>query len=236
MKNYRFTMKTFIQILVACLLPISVMAQLTTPENIPITFYGKVIDQNKQTLAGAKVTLEVVISHFDQNNTEQKPVELETDQNGAFTLTGFTAHGIDSLSVEKEGYELSKKTQRSYIYTVGNIFHPDPNNPVVFKMWKKQGKEKLNHSAWYGKVACDGTTNRFVLFSGHPSPEGNLQIICTRKPLNYERTSRQPYDYKFEIAVIGGSIQATEDEFTYLAPDASYSPTLTIERKSGDPK
>src|SRR5208282_3750798 len=101
-----------------CLFPIAMMAQLRTPENIPIVFYGRVIDQDSQPLAGAKVSLDVVISHFAANGTEQKLVTLETDQNGDFTVTGFTAHGIGNISVEKWGYELSQKTKRGYVFTV----------------------------------------------------------------------------------------------------------------------
>jgi len=137
------------------------MAQLRTPVNIPITFYGKVIDQNGSPVAGAKVDLKVGIDHFELNTSEEKDYTLEADQNGNFILTNAFGSGFDISSIGKTGYELSKNTQRSYEYTVGYIFHPDPNNPVIIKMWKKQGKEKLTHSAWHGKVACDGITNQF---------------------------------------------------------------------------
>jgi hypothetical protein len=222
--------------LIVCLFPISILAQLRTPANVPIAFYGKVVDQSGQPVESAKVSALLVISHFERYDTETQPVILETDQNGNFTLTGYTAYGVDRISVEKKGYELSKKTILSYTFGGTPTYTSDRNNPVVFRMWKQTGKEALIGSAWRGKVACDGTTNRFDLVSGHSSAEGNLAIACTRTPLNYERTNGPSFTYKFEITLIGGSIQKTEDEFTYLAPDAGYLPSVTIERKPGDPQ
>jgi hypothetical protein len=222
-------------VIIACLLPISVIAQMRTPENIPIAFYGKVIDQNGSPVVGAKVDLEVGIDHYELNTSEEKNYALESDQNGNFTLTNAFGAGFD-ISIGKTGYELSQKTLRSYVYTVGNIFHPDPNNPVVFKMWKIAGKEPLVSSAWHGKVACDGTTNRYDLISGHPDTSGALEIICSRTPLTVPPPGSAHFDYKFQIRVHDGSIQPTEDEFTYLAPENGYSPSLTVAQKADDPK
>lgn len=228
--------KTIIaSVLIGFLIPASLTAQLRTPENIPITFYGKVIDQNGSPVVGAKVDFEVGIDHYELNTSEEKNYTVESDQNGNFTLTNAFGAGFD-LSIGKTGYELSQKALRSYVYTVGNIFHPDSNNPVVFKMWKKQGKEKLTHSAWRGKVACDETTNQFDLITGHPSANGGLEIACSRIPLTLPPASSKPFDYKFQIAILGGGIQQTEDEFTYLAPESGYLPNLTFEQKAGDPK
>jgi hypothetical protein len=237
MKDFYF--KTLVCALIACLLPTLSNAQQNipvNPVNIPINFYGKVIDQEGKPVVGAKVNLEVQANYFDENRSEQKQFPLETDQNGNFTLTGAYGAIVKVLSVEKEGFELTKKVKRGYSYTLPAEFQPDPNNPVVLKTWKQQGKEPLAHSLWHGKVVCDGTTNRFDLISGRPSPEGNLEIVCVRTPLKSPPPGNGRFDYKFEITVIGGGIRPAQDEFTYLAPEGDYSKSLTFSQKADDPK
>jgi hypothetical protein len=221
--------------LLACLLPISAISQ-TAEGNVPIAFYGKVVDQNALPIAGATVKLKVITSHFATATTEEKEYPLETDANGAFTLTSAFGVSLFITSIQKPGYELSKKADLGYVYALTGSFHPDPASPVVIRMWKIAGKEPLVGSAWHGRVACDGTANRFDLYTGKPSADGTLEITCTRTPLNFEITSRQPFDYKCEVVIIGGGIQPTADEFTYRTPESGYSPNVTIDRKPGDPK
>jgi hypothetical protein len=236
MKMKNLYPKTIILTLIACLTAVVSNAQLRNPVNILLNFYGKVVDQEGKPVVGAKVNLEAQANYFDENRSEQKPFTFQTDKNGDFNLIGAYGAIVTVSSIEKDGFELSKKVDRHYSYTLPADFHPDPQNPVIFKMWKQRGKEPLVGSAWHGKVACDGTPVDFDLYHGWRNTEGSLQITCTRTPLNFEMTSRQPFDYKVEIAVSGGGIQPTGDEFTYLAPEGGYSPSVTIERKAGDPK
>src|SRR5580698_1343256 len=107
MTNPNVAMKTFVIVIVSCLFPISLKAQLRTPENVPIAFYGKVVDQNSQPVSGAKVTFDFTVSHMMEERAETTPMTLETDQNGVFALTGVTGYCIDKLSIQKDGYELS---------------------------------------------------------------------------------------------------------------------------------
>jgi hypothetical protein len=228
--------KTHVLTLIACLLPVLSNAQLRPPLNVPLNFYGKVIDQEGKPVVGAKVNLEAQANYFEENRSEQTKFTVETEQKGNFTLTGAYGAIITVLSIEKDGFELSKKVKRTYSYTLPAEFAPDPNKPVVFRMWKKVGKESLVGSAWHGKVACDGTPVYFDLYHGSRSTEGNLQITCTRRPLESPPPGNGRFDYNFQIAVIGGGIQPARDEFTYLAPQDGYAPSLTFGQKADDPK
>jgi hypothetical protein len=234
MKNY--LLKVTILALTIGLTAVALDAQRRTSENVPVGFYGKVIDQDGHAVAGAKVSLDFIVSHMDEDRTETRPLTMQTDQSGHFELTGVIGYGVDKIQIQKEGYQLSQKTLRSYVFGHKTDYKPNYDSPVIFRMWKEGGKEQLVGSAWHGKVACDGTTNHFDLLHGSRSDNGNLEIVCTRTPLNYERTNGPSFSYKFEITLIGGSVQTTGDEFTYLAPDAGYLPSVTIERKPGDPQ
>jgi hypothetical protein len=142
---------------------------------------------------------------------------------------------IQISSIDKEGYKLSpKQVKTSYLYNPSE-FHPDINNPIVFKMWKKGGQDVLVSSVWEGKILCDGTRTDFDLSTGKKTKDGNLQILCTLTPTELKWGNHNLADYKFEIAVLGGGIQRTTDEFTYLAPDNGYLPSVTIEEKAADP-
>jgi hypothetical protein len=221
---------------IACLIGISATAQLRNPVNIPINFYGKVIDQAGKPVVGAKVNLEVQANYFEENRSEQKQFPLETDQNGDFTLTGAYGAIVKVLSIEKDSFELTKKVNRGYSYTLPAEFRPDPKNPVLFKMWKQRGKEALVGSSWHGKVASDGTTNRFDMLHGRRSSDGALEIVCKRMSPAQRTPGNDRFDYKFEITVVGGGIQPTGDEFTYLAPESDYVASFTVEQKADAPK
>jgi hypothetical protein len=230
-----FRPKTIILVLIACLIAVASNAQMRAPENVPIGFYGKVLDQAGRPVIGATVTFDLITSHMAENRTETTPMTLHTDHDGRFALTGVTAYGIDRISIREDGYDLSQKASSSYVFGHKVEYKPNPNEPVIFRMWKTAGKEQLAGSAWHGKIACDGTTGRFDLRSGHPSPDGSLEITCTRTPLNFEMTSDRPFTYKLEISIRDGGVQPTEDEFTYKAPERGYSRSITIERKPGNP-
>lgn len=233
MKDIR--LKMFVPALIVCLSLVSGNAQLRTPENVPIGFHGKVVDQQGNPISGAKVSFDLIVSHMMEDRTESTPMVMQTDQDGGFALTGVVGYGIEKIDVNKEGYELSPKTQRGYVFGFDANYKPNPDNPVVFQMWKKQGAERLVGSAWRGKMACDGTPVGFDLYHGSRNADGDLQITCTRLPLKSPAPGNAPFDYKFQIAVIGGGIQPTHDEFTYLAPEDGYSTSLTFSQKASDP-
>lgn len=232
---YSLTMKKLAGVLLACLLPISAMAQqdeFYKTGNLPIDFYAKVVDQNGQPIAEAKVNLEIYAGHMTsatEGEMRQDKVTLKTDQNGEVALTDAKGVNLTVLSIDKKGYELSQKVNRTF---GGNatpvVFTPD--QPAIFTMWKKNGAQPLVHSAWRGLVACDGTQTSFAI----QGTEENLQIACTRTPLTSPPPGNGPFDYKFEIALAGGGIKATSDEFTYLAPESGYSPSVTIGKKAGE--
>jgi len=212
---------------------VSTFAQPIDKDNTPIEFYGKVVDQHGNPVPDAKIVAEVRTDHFKEYRSDKKNVLLGTDQAGNFDLIGAYGSAL-SLNITKEGYELSSKAERGYLY-LPNGRSPNPENRMIFHMWKLEGKAVLNGSSWQGKVTCDGDTNRFDLLKGSRSSDGELEIACIRKPLNFERTSDQPYEYKIIIRIVGGGIQPTDDEFTYVARDAGYMPEITLGKEPGQP-
>jgi hypothetical protein len=235
-------MKIFNTVLPVVLFSAALSAQTIDPRktgNVPIAFYGKVIDQSNQPVAGVDVRLEIHFGYLTSptsGEVRSKPVSLTTDTNGIFVLTGENGSYVQFLTIEKEGYKLLPKQEK-----MGFMYYPKPpnlgvNNPVVFKMWKQRGAEPLIASGWHGNVTCDGVPLIFDLRNGKLAKDGNLRITCTRVPLQIVPREHKRYDYSFQIAMLGGGIQTTEDEFTYLAPEGGYAPSITLGAKADNTK
>jgi hypothetical protein len=235
MKNYCLRLKTIIATLIVCGGFVSATAQIQ--RNAWINFYGKVVDQNNQPVTGAVVKLVIAADPSEDNVPEEKEYTTETSGDGKFSLIGAVGRAMQILSVAKPGYDLSKKAKLGYAYLLSSdIHHPDAKAPVIFKMWKSVGKERLVHTAWHGKVVCDGITHRYDLSTGVPSTNGVLEITCSRVPINLPPANVKPFSYNLQIAMADGGIQATDDEFTYLAPSDGYLPSFSVGQIANDRK
>lgn len=159
---------------------------IITAANVPINFWGKVVDQNEKPLLGVR------ISFFVRKGVElapgipsakQEKYVTETDASGRFQLTGVRGDAISIDSMVKEGYELSPKVLKSFAYTrAPEIFTPDANNPVVYTMLQRSKPEPLVHYDKLAKVPVDATPVTIDLWQGAPSPGGELRIVFTRNP------------------------------------------------------
>lgn len=104
--------------------------------NRSIEFYGKVIDQSNQPVAGA--IAHCTWTQFEPGATFQSNVV--TDTQGLFALKGVTGASLN-VQVAKDGYYTMKTgTQDSFHYSVlmgAEAFEPNSAQPVIFRMLKK---------------------------------------------------------------------------------------------------
>jgi hypothetical protein len=222
--------------------PTDLTAQNEDPHllgNAPITFYGKVVDENNQPVAGVQVRAEILVGYMvspTQGGQRLDQISLTTDPDGKFTVDNVKGTSIRFNVIQKDGYQLSPRVGKpTYLYYPVKV-HPNFEKPEIFRMWKMRGKEPLIQTGWDHKLSCDGTINRFDLLHGSQNAHGNLEIVCTRVPLNIVPRENRRFDYSIKITIVGGGIQPTDDEFTYLAPENGYRPDLTIAQKADNPK
>jgi hypothetical protein len=217
--------KTIVLMLIVCLTAVLSNAQLRNPVNILLNFYGRVFDQEGRPVVGATVKLEAQADYFEENRSEQKQFTLQTDQNGDFKLIGGYGAIVTILSIEKDGFELSKKTERHYSYTVPADFHPDANNPVVFKMWKQAGKETLVEKSKIYKIVPNGQPFTIDLLKHEEkpgiSPPGDIVVRINRPG---ELAPGRKFDWSYSIEAIDGGIIRTNSDFLYHAPEIGYEP------------
>jgi len=105
-------------------------------KNQPIRFDGIIQDENGSPVAGARIVLSISKNvPIVSNSMQQDDVELHSDQNGRFSLENASGTELRLRTIEKEGYEYSRRANRitAFIYVNGGIFHSS-NIPVAFPL------------------------------------------------------------------------------------------------------
>lgn len=202
--------------------------QLVQEKNVPLDFYGKVVDQNDRPVPDVKVKLNVrqwYVQSLDNLNAEGRSIvyEKRSDADGFFNLSEGTGDALTVESVEKEGYQLSAKTSRSYGAAT------DPGSPVVFKMWKQGPKEPLVTGQKVFGIIPDGRVYTLDLLQGKKvegdRAEGDLRISIVRPA---DATPRSKYQWSYKLEGVHGGLVETDDEFMYLAPESGYESKFAI--------
>ncbi len=205
------------------------------PENwwkFPISFYGKVVDENNQPLADAEVVF-IVNDESSEGTTEY---HKKSDGEGLFALTGVKGKGT-AVDVSKKGYYRTKSAN-SYFHYAGiedTFFIPDPNNPVVFQLRKKGEAAELVHREKLFTFSIDGTKYCLDLLTGKKVVEPNAQSDFA---VSFVR-SNKIIDHKFDWEVVfesanGGFIESNE-EFMLEAPETGYQQSLHFGYLASDP-
>jgi hypothetical protein len=193
-------------------------------KNVPLDFYGRVIDQDSNSLSGAK--FELAVRHWSTNTLGAIHIERETDADGRFDIHGETGDAFDIEAVGKEGYEL-EPGQRSY-GAVGGSFE----NPVIFKMWSTHIHEQLITEEKKFQIVPDGRPYVIDLIKGTiaESGDGDLKVWVKRPA---QITSGVKYGWSSEVDVInGGLLQETDlNSSMYSAPADGYAQSFQFEQK-----
>jgi hypothetical protein len=215
--------------------PSSVKDWLEQQYQTPISFYGKVVDQDEAPIAGASIA-------FDWANAQGEGLHASatSDGQGLFSPTGIRGKGLN-VHVSKEGYYTPKQTnQVTFVYadySGGGIFAPDQANPVVFHLRKKGPGTELMTSE-YGvrsnlgvRAPRDGTPVRVDFLSRKVGDAGPLEISQV-KP-DYEHW-QQATEWTFRMAIPDGGFVEHAEEFPFQAPETGYQPAIEFHFKNGE--
>jgi hypothetical protein len=231
MKTALILRTAIISLVLSSLFPSASLAQIGIADpvtgNATISFWGKVVDQDNNPLPGAKVSLALdygLAISPTEGGLRRTNLALQTDQNGSFAVSNLQGHGFDIKSIEKDGYKLSERVSRSYSYSwSANIFHPDQQNPVIFRMWKKLGSEALISGDDFYGVNPDGRAYTIDLLTRKKfegvGMTGDIIVRIKRPP---ELKPRTKFDWSYSVEAVDGGILQTNDEFTYRAPESGY--------------
>lgn len=199
---------------------------LSTLNDVPIVFDGKVEDQFGNPVAGAKVAASIRIYNGLQSTVER--FEVFSDANGFFHIDHGKGEAL-GIMPSKEGYVLATANTRfvySRLWPEAEQYNPDPNHPTVIKMWKLQGAEPLAGIDQRHKFPYTGTPVSFDLQAGKiVASGGDIKITVSRSEGVVSAQTLQDWSVKIE-AVDGGLIRtdAAEARVTYALPASGYQP------------
>lgn len=208
-------------------------------KNAPISFYGRVIDQDGNGLADVHVSMDVRQWHFNGHWGNTFPeFERITDSRGNFSVENTAGDYLSINSVVKNGYRLSPKAPNSFGYgSVPNPIHPDPQNPVIIKMWELgESANLVSHRTLFG-FQPDGRIYTLDLLADKKMESGNangdLRVQFKRQSV---LKPKEEYPWTLELSAVNGGLIETTDEFEYLAPGNGYLPQVLFQTNAIFPK
>ncbi len=197
----------------------------------PINFYGKVLDQSSNAVAGA--TVQFRWEDFSAGNWTQTTT-TQSDSEGRFALRDKHGSGLNVL-VSKDGYYSPKGAQGSFDYASGSApFSPDAREPVVFYLRTKGKGASLVVSEFptaIGKILQlhhDGTPIEFDLLGGKQTPAGSgqLKLELWRDDSDVNASK---FDWKLQLSAVDGGLVPTDEEFAFEPPASGYQPSIVID-------
>lgn len=203
--------------------------------NVPIDFWGRLLDQYNEPIAGVAVEVRVrqwgtVPGLATLSDSGKFAVESGTD--GMFYVGGVTGDVLAVETIHKDGYVLSLKADRSFSYLNRDTYLPNERNPYIFKMWKLMASEPLKAIHASKLIPYDGRPVWVDLSDGRitegNASQGDLRITLERSPLEIAGNRREPFDWHATITVSSGGVIASTDDFMYLAPADGYKELLEI--------
>ena len=198
---------------------------------MPINFFGRVVDENEQPVPSAKVEL----SWTDLSQAGSSQAQTTTDAQGFFSLLNQTGRHLE-VRVSKDGYYTLKRQQISFDYAAfweADYHVPDPNNPVLFHIRKKNQGEALRSGEIRPTMPADGTPMRFDLLNGgRLSPDGQLEIAAVT---NTEKYPPKIFNWRATILVPGGGLIEHNAEFPFEAPEDGYQPSVGFDMPTNAP-
>lgn len=200
-------------------------------QNVPIDFYGQVIDQDSNSIAGANVKGEIlhveVINPAPGGAEDQiVPIDQETDSRGRFEIQGVSGRALQIESIQKDGYEVEPDNcPHSFGTPIGNY-----ENPVLFKMWSTNIHEQLITGEKKFQIVPDGRAYFINLTDGTiaESGEGDLMVWVKYPP---QTVRGQLYDWSCEVDVINGGLCPGDSYSMFSAPVSGYVSNFQLQQQ-----
>lgn len=196
---------------------------------MPISFYGKVIDQNTNPVPDAEIHF--LWTDLSRNGTTE--TNTQSDVNGFFGLSGVRGRVLE-VRVSKLGYYTSRRGTIGFDY--GDGYQPD-GNPVEFLL-RKQGTGVELVTSGYGvtpdfpvSAPRNGTPVMVDILNRKVASDGQLEILQV-KPEYLE--AKKATAWRFRMEIRNGGFVEHNDEFPFEAPENGYQPVVDFDFKLGE--
>jgi len=196
--------------------------------NVPIEFWGKVVDQDDKPLDEVRIEYDYAIEHGNLlgvawSDQERRTGKALTDRDGLFSIRGLKGHRLSILSLNKESYQFRSKEVLIFDFYGSNPsgkFIPNQQKPVTFTLVHKDQVEPLVQSRGSLRVDGVGTSERWNLWTGEAGPDGELAVTL-KAALPGGLSSSARWSAKLQI-IGGGIIEASWSEDVRRAPESGY--------------
>ena len=173
----------------------------------PINFFGRVVDENDQSVSGAHVNF----SWTDISANGTSEATTSSGPSGEFFLLNRTGKLL-TVGVGKPGYYTTRDSNHpsfEYANPADGFFVPDPNNPVVFRLQKMGKAEPLVCSRHLWGFKADGTQYYLDLVAGKKfterPPAWDIAVRFVRSASNQEKK----FDWSMVLEASGGGLIET---------------------------
>ncbi len=196
--------------------------------NVPIAFWGKVIDEGGAPLSDVRVSYHIqkaVLLGLSGIGPEQSALTTcATDTDGLFQVLNIRGVLLDFKDFEKDGYELMGNQPKTFAYSrMPEIHSPNQDSPKTFIMKSSKIRSDVRKVTGKFELPWDGTPIRIDLETGQLSQSGKLLVTSFR---NAVAGQVRGFDWNLSLRIEGGSLQQeVEKEVVFIAPDNGYSGT-----------
>ncbi len=204
--------------------------------NRHLTFYGLVLDEKTNTVAGASIEASVTIADGISPQTS-KTMQLVSDADGRFTFEQEWGQVV-MFKVSKRPDYIDALLQRFQYGPIGNLptrHVPNILAPVPFVLTHRKPAEPLvSFSKSFG-APNSGEPVRVDLTTGRLVKEGGDLIVSISCPEPYTELKRFPW--KLSVAAVGGGMSEVPSspgepirlEYLHEAPEAGYESGINVE-------
>ncbi len=205
--------------------------------DIPLRFWGKVVDQTDAPVTGVEVTFEsAAYVPGGRGDMKQSTGTTVTDRAGLFSIAGIRGHALTIKSLRKPGYAAVGLDGRVYSYAQlstqnGELYRPNAGSAVIYKMARLEKAAKLVTYEYRAEIPTDGSMRRSS--TGNGLLEGAFRLQFNRGDAVDAKKTR--YDWTCTIQLERGGVQRSVDEFMFLAPGEGYFEKLEIAMKASNP-
>src|ERR1700733_12338741 len=179
--------------------------QITPGWQTPIEFYGKVVDESNNPVAGASVQFNWTETPKGALDGPGKITTAQSDADGLFALNGARGPSL-SVSVSKEEYYSFHSDPWAFSYAGSDRFLPDRLNPVIFHLRKKRSGDDLIAVKQNYRISRDGTPLKIDLTSGKMATGGNGDFIVQCWTEDPGKRAGQKYDWHCLVTIPDGGL------------------------------
>ena len=227
-------------------------------KNVPLSFFGKVIDQDENGVPD--ISAHAVVEAYKKPDLfAPKKIRLEsnpgmpdhlrvlklnttTDSSGLFSFDNISGYTIHVKSIKKEGYigkvqENGKDEKRFFVFhpSRGEVHVPIQDLPIEFSLWKPfEPMPELYRIFNYRKrISADGQEHKIDLLRRIINPVDDVYDFSVKVEVPCD-SNRGKYSWSFEITVPEGGIIETGDAIPFLAPVEGYVSTYKFSMPAED--